>query len=430
MAKQSKLIDRERRKLRVGEQIQEHGIRYRARAEGDGTWFIRYRDAAGKLVEETVGKVSQGKTLAGATALLRDRQTAVEHEGFIFTPKRAKKALATVAVFFEAEYLPWSKASKRAWENDVQRYRSHIEPAFGDHPLDEVTRAEVERWKVALRTDHAPATVNRCFTLLRAMFNKAIAWNHLGESPCRGVRTLRENNERVRFLTEAELARLLEAATRLNSGDVVDSDGKKKRGNRWLRALITVAVNTGLRRGELFHLRWEDVDKDNRILTLRETKDGTTARLPFNDEVWLTLSTVPRVAGNPHVFPGRQGPLTDIKRAWSDALEMAGIQDFRFHDLRHTFASHLVMAGVDLNTVRELMRHKTLTMTLRYAHLAPEHRQAALAKIGAVYTRAAGAEIDGRKGHTRDNGEKVAETPRNSLNLVGETGLEPVTLGL
>jgi integrase len=234
------------------------------------------------------------------------------------------------------------------------------------------------------------ATVNRVFTLLRHLVNQAVAWGHMKNSPCTGIEQLREDNTRVRYLTQKVLAQLLEAGDLLASRSVVDDRATQKRGNPWLRPLITVAVNSGPRFAELGKLTWDDVDMDRRTLTLRQTKDGTTARLPFNDEVWLTLTTLRKVAANPHVFPGRgpSGRLDNVQRAFKDALELAGIQDFRFHDLRHTFASHLVMAGVDLNTVRELMHHKTLDMTLRYAHLSPEHQQDALAKIAAISARA------------------------------------------
>ena len=317
-----------------------------------------------------------------------------------------KGDLPTVEKFYNQTYLPWAKASKRRWRSDHRSFKAHILKTFGAKRLDEVSRDEVEQWKVALLEGRSPATVNRGFALLRHLFNEAVGRRYLKDTPCRGVQQLRVNNQRVRFLTAAELPRLLAAADELAAGNVDGEKGRKKQGSLWLRPMITVAVNTGLRFGELTNLRWSDVDKKNRILTLRETKDGTTARVPFNDEVWLTLETLPRVANNPYVFPGRRGRRNNIKRAWADALSRAGIADFHFHDLRHTFASHLVMAGVDLNTVRELMRHKTLDTTLRYAHLAPEHRQAALAKIADVLA-CTSAEKAPREGHTRDTARRA-----------------------
>ena len=317
-----------------------------------------------------------------AQRALEARKAAIIDGRFEITrPEEEKRVVPTLQEFFDHEYLPWARAHKRSWADDVSVFRARLKRTFGTRRLDEIARKEVERWKAKSRTSGlAPATVNLGFGLLRHLFNQAIAWGYLTESPCRGVKQFRLNNQRVRFLAKEELGRLLVAA------------GNTK--NPWLRSLIIVAVNTGMRFGELAKLTWADVDLDRRIFTLRDTKDGTTARLPFNDVVLFTLTTLPRLAGNDHVFPGngKSGRLDNVKRSFRAALEDAGIEDFRFHDLRHTFASHMVMAGVDLNTVRELMRHKTLDMTLRYAHLAPEHKQGALAKIAAVF-EAATAEI-------------------------------------
>jgi integrase len=137
----------------------------------------------------------------------------------------------------------------RSWQGDQRSIEAHVLPIFGAKALNDVTRAEVERWKVDLLEGRAPATVNRVFALLRHMFNQAVSWGHLKDSPCRGVRQFRADNTRVRFLRGQELARLLEAAGALADGAIVD--GKTRRGYPWLRALITVAVNTGLRFGEL-----------------------------------------------------------------------------------------------------------------------------------------------------------------------------------
>ena len=154
-----------------------------------------------------------------------------------------------------------------------------------------------------------------------------------------------------------------------------------------LSPVVLLALNTGLRRGELLQLRWEDVSLTTRILTVRGThaKSGQTRHVPLNSEAVETLqrwaAQLPSAVG--FIFPGSssQQPVGDIKNAWAGLLRRASITKFRFHDLRHTFASKLVMAGVDLNTVRELLGHADLTMTLRYAHLAPEHKAAAVEKL-------------------------------------------------
>ena len=158
-----------------------------------------------------------------------------------------------------------------------------------------------------------------------------------------------------------------------------------------LTPIVLVALNTGLRKGELFNLRWTDVDLVGAQLTVRGegAKSGQTRHVPLNAEALETADTSGAPADSTtldgYVFPGRvdsnDGRLDDVKKAWVPIVKAAKLDAFRFHDLRHTFASKLVMAGVDLNTVRELLGHSDLKMTLRYAHLAPEHKAAAVAKL-------------------------------------------------
>ena len=161
-------------------------------------------------------------------------------------------------------------------------------------------------------------------------------------------------------------------------------------------------MNTGLRKGELLSLRWENVDLLNNFLTITgsKAKSGKARHVPLNQtakstfEKWLAdvqqhsaendynekaIGNNNVAKANGYVFEGENGNhLLDFKKAWGNLLDEASISNFRFHDLRHHFASKLVMAGVDLNTVRELLGHGSLDMTLRYAHLAPEHKAAAV----------------------------------------------------
>jgi integrase len=157
--------------------------------------------------------------------------------------------------------------------------------------------------------------------------------------------------------------------------------------------LVLLAVNSGLRRGELLQLCWRDVDLQRRILTVRGdgAKTGQTRHVPLNSEAVRVLNSWKPAILEPHrcVFGGADSstPLVAIKKAWGGVLKAAKVNGFRFHDLRHTFASKLVMAGVDLNTVRELLGHKSIAMTLRYAHLAPEHKAAAVETLVKVRSR-------------------------------------------
>ncbi len=153
----------------------------------------------------------------------------------------------------------------------------------------------------------------------------------------------------------------------------------------YLRPMVLLTVNTGLRRGEVLHLKWSDVDLLQRKVIIRgdNAKSGKTRYVPLNDEAVSTLQRwQPSAEATGWVFPARDGGrLTSIKTSWKRVLKNAAIADFRWHDLRHHFASRLVMKGVDLNTVRELLGHSDLAMTLRYAHLSPEHKADAVARL-------------------------------------------------
>jgi integrase len=148
--------------------------------------------------------------------------------------------------------------------------------------------------------------------------------------------------------------------------------------------MVLVSLNTGCRRGELTSLSWRNVDIDRNLLTVSgcRTKNGQSRVVNLNKEAVAVFKRWKRQSGGSLVFPNGDGkPLSYLKTAWSKVLRDAEIVGFRWHDLRHTFASNLVMKGVDLNTVRELLGHGDISMTLRYAHLSSEHKAEAVEKL-------------------------------------------------
>ncbi len=150
--------------------------------------------------------------------------------------------------------------------------------------------------------------------------------------------------------------------------------------------MVILSLNTGIRRGSLFSMEWPDVDFKNEVLTLRATatKSGKTYHVPLNRSAfdalkkWKSQSREDRLV---FVSPKNKGRFDNCNTSWEEVLRMAEIEDFRWHDMRHSFASNLVMAGVDLNTVRELMGHADLKMTLKYAHLAPKVKRLAVSLL-------------------------------------------------
>lgn len=271
------------------------------------------------------------------------------------------------------EYLAnWSKIEKAAssYERDTHSMK-HLCAYFGNREIGNITRRDVEKY-VAQRKGEgaAPATVNRELCCIKNMMRKAVDWQYLDVNPAWGVTQQREEAPEFEFLTFDEADRLTEVAL------------------PGIRALVVTALNTGMRKGELMKLTWGDVDFEkgkHGVITVRQTKNHETRYIPMNARVHTVLREHPaRIANGqkcPLVFCNEDGSAlaVDVRAALSASLAAAGIaKHIRFHDLRHTFASHLTMRGIDLRTVAKLLGHRDIRITMRYAHLAPDHLQAAV----------------------------------------------------
>jgi len=214
----------------------------------------------------------------------------------------------------------------------------------------------------------APASINRELAFLKRVFTVAVGDGLADTNPVRAVKLFRENNRRVRYLTDEEEARLRAA--------IADDEWPK----------VAFALHTGFRQGNQFRLPWSDVNFDQGVIRAHRPKAGEDYFVPMNDDLRAILRTLPSRLRSEYVFPSETGttPLDAknfLHRVFAPALKRAGIADFRWHDTRHTFASRLVMAGVDLRTVQALLGHKTLAMTERYAHLSPAHKLAAVQRL-------------------------------------------------
>lgn len=304
----------------------------------------------------------------------------------------------TLRDFLDDTYAAWLEKNRKSGAGEAARIRSAFEPLL-DKAMKDITSWSIERWRTdRLKAGRKPTSINRDLNTLKACLHRAVEWGALDTYPLDTVKPMKADNKGVvRFLSDAEEVALREAmaarSARLTAGRESGNAWRKERGRELLPAvrdhlapMVLVSLNTGLRRGELFGLRWSDVDLDRRVLTVQgaTTKGGHTRHIPLTDEAHDILKDwKPEKAGGADlVFPGRAGkPFYTLKTAWGALLEEAGIVAFRWHDLRHTFASKLVQAGVDLNTVRELLGHTDIAMTLRYSHLAPSHLAGAMAKL-------------------------------------------------
>ncbi len=250
---------------------------------------------------------------------------------------------------------------------DTKAYRiNQLLNHFGNLPLRQFNTLVVESYQTdLLNKELKPATANKHISILKAMFTKATDWNMVEEETLKRVRKvklLKENNKRLRYLSKDECRELVNAC------------------DAHLRPIVITALNTGMRKSEILNLTWDTVDLKHGFILLDVTKNDERREIPINATLRSTFTGLTRRLDTPHVFydPYTGKPYKSFKRSFKTALRRAKIHDFRFHDCRHTFSSHLVMAGVDLTTVSRLLGHKTLTMTLRYSHLAPAHMKNAV----------------------------------------------------
>jgi integrase len=367
----------------------------RCRASGTHTYRVNY--GRGKWV--TLGRADT-LTPDEARVKARDELNRIDKGHDPKAARRAAKGDLTFTKYLDEHYGPWMLA-QRPRTQQVGRLQGEAFEPFMDVKLSDLTGFQIERWRSSrLKAGISAGTCNRDLGALRSALTRAVKWSLLKRHPLADLKGLREDDGAiVRYLTLAEESRLRKALTARddarNAKRLAANEWRRERGYaEWpaenpdhLTPLVLVALATGLRKGELFGLRWPDVDLVRAQLTVRGdgAKSGQTRHVPLNGEA-LDVLTRWRAAtdANGYVFPGRDGnddQMNDVKTAWTPILKAAKIADFRFHDLRHTFASKLVMAGVDLNTVRELLGHSDIKMTLRYAHLAPEHKAAAVAKL-------------------------------------------------
>jgi integrase len=248
---------------------------------------------------------------------------------------------------------------------------------FGGHRADSITSAEVEAWQSDLLASMSIASVNHHLQLLRAILLRAVTNRQLRREDVPPMKLENPNNQRVRYLNDQEERRLVAALP------------------VWLRPLVTVAIHTGMRKGELLNLKWADIDFVSGTIHVREAKSGEGRRLPMNSvaraallgvrdkrRARLRARVVNRNEASGYVFTAPAGGfLHDLNRYWYPALKLAGIEDLHFHDLRHSFATRYMMARGELYTLQILLGHKTAAMVQRYAHLSPQHLAAEVERL-------------------------------------------------
>jgi integrase len=360
------------------------GLVLRVQPTGAKIWKLiqdRKPRTLGRMPVMTFG-MAKGK----AEAILRGEDPdAVEDD---------QAALMTFDVFLTDYYQDWVEANHSQPNETMARLRRFY---LGSKLLNEIKLADVETWRIKRQKNGiSHATINRDIAAFKSSLQKAWDWDLLGNHPLARLKRLKVDKRRVvRYLTQDEekclFAALQARDTLMREARVSGNKHREERGYKLypnlgtyadnLTPLVMLAINTGLRRGELWNLTWKDIDLRKKMLTVRGkgAKSGQTRHIPLNAAAVDVLKT-----HRGDVVPMPNVPVfgnAEFRKAFNALLDKAKIHNFRFHDTRHTFASKLVMAGVPLNTVRELMGHGSLEMTLIYAHLAPENLRDAVDMI-------------------------------------------------
>src|SRR5437870_3815314 len=311
------------------------------------SWCVGFT-VNGRRVRETVGP---NKRIAERVLSLRMTQVL---ENRYFPPNRQLGRMPFKD--FAQMYLEREGALLKSIRTERNRVLAWARE-FGNRPLGQITRTEIEAWRREKMARCRPATINRDLSRLRRMFSLAVEWGLLEESPMKSMKFLRENNARTRYLSLEECQRLIANCIAPH-----------------IRALVGVALHSGMRLGEILNLRWYDLDFASGFILVRDSKNGESRHVPMDATLFALFRAYPHRPSTDLVFSSSSGGhIVDVRTGFQNACKRAGLIDLHFHDLRHTFASQFVMAGGNLFILKSVLGHKNITMTQRYAHLAPTY---------------------------------------------------------
>ena len=356
------------------EELTRFGVRIYPSGKKSFVIFYRHNRAM-KL--KTIGK-------HGLLTLVQARERAKKDLSMLLDgedPRAEREAIRKAMLFrdFAEDYITREvMPHHKGWAQEVNRIRGHLVKHFGGYPVVSITHDQVTSVHLEIGKTH-PAGANRVIKILSSMLTKAEKWGIVPAgtpNPAKGISFYREL-ARERYVKPEELPALIEA---------IEQEEIYPRSAFWLYLL------TGFRKSELLTATWSQVDIENRQFILPDSKGGRPHHLPLTVEAMAIIENIPRLHGNPHIFPGaKEGAhLVDLKKPWERIRKRSGLEDVHIHDLRHTIASWLVQGGNSLYLVGKILNHKDLRTTERYARFAQDNLRDALESTGKRMTGAAG----------------------------------------
>ena len=333
-------------------------------------WYIDYYLSNGKRKREVVSieGVDPSKiNREDAKKALSIRKAEIAQGKFDIRHTNSKQmSFEKLAHTFLEDY---SKVNKRSWKRDRTSCRALL-GYFGNIRINQITPWNVDKYKSnrlkeisRLGKPISKASINREIACLKKMLSYAVAENWIPSNPLKGYRLFNEKPKKIRVVT-------------LDEFNMVYNNSSE-----YIKPILNTAYNTGMRRGEILNLKWEHVNLHEGYIRVEESKNNEQRLIPLNNEMKKTLKSLNSEKENEHVFNKNGQAIICFKTAFEGAILRSGVERFTFHDLRHTFATNLVMNNVDIVTVQELLGHKSILMTKRYSHPTLEHKKRAVQLI-------------------------------------------------
>ena len=319
-------------------------------------WYIDYY-VNGKRKRESVGPTDK-ITRSLAEKALKSRIGEIVQGKFKLEEKKKPEQFKSLL----EKYLAWAKDNHRSYQRDVTISKS-LEKFFKGMFIDSINSWNVEKYK-SKRKSHglSLSSINRELTVFKRIFNLGKEWKLASENPVTGVKFFKIPIQKPRVLSEDEFKMLYNSAS------------------EHLKPILFVAISTGMRKGEILNLKWKDINLKENYIVVTDSKNYESRDIPINDYLKRVLLKLKHDASEEdYLFCYHdKKPIEYLYRSFGTALKRSGISKCTFHTLRHTFATRAVMAGVDIVTLKELLGHKTIAMTMRYSHPTPEHKKRAV----------------------------------------------------